>query len=353
MKRGFLKNKSLGAIGSSKSSAFSSSSAAPTSGAPPKTGSGSQSSSKQGSTSRVPAPPTLMQDTQDKFANKAKIELLSRDANGAYTQLQPSGIDLNSLDPGTAAELAKLVGMDPAMLTAGAEDAINVDTVRFITVPAQRPFIAAVSPRVAEQIESSRRLCAQYQPLHPPRYRVGDSPVHGKGLFATEAIGGGEPVLREPPMAVVSQMMMGGSVDRGTMLNAGEKFAEMLYQALPEEDKKEFMSFANCKPRTTHGVKRGIIDTNTSALSQGGIFKGPYGAVTRDISRLNHSCESNAYTDWDVDTMTFALYAERPIRKGEEIFIAYVNPFQPKQQRQYALWGMYTFRCQCTKCSRE
>ena len=51
--------------------------------------------------------------------------------------------------------------------------------------------------------------------------------------------------------------------------------------------------------------------------------------------------------------MTFALYAERPIRKGEEIFIAYVNHFQPKQQRQYALWGMYTFRCQCTKCSRE
>ncbi|KAL1693873.1 hypothetical protein GGG16DRAFT_122981 [Schizophyllum commune] len=348
MKRGFLKNKSLAASNSSGSSAFSSSSAAPASGAPPTR----PASRPNAPLSRVPIPPSLVQETQDKVS-PVKIEVLQRDANGAYVNPQPAnGVDYNSLDAGSASELLKLAGLDSSMLESGAADAINISNVRIVTIPAQRPFLAAVSPRIANKIENSPRLCVRYTTPEPPRYRVCESRVHGKGVFATEAIERGGLVLRESPMVVTSQMMT-SAPGGGNMIQQGEIFAEMVYQALPEEDKKEFMSFVNCKPEKTHGVKRGIIDTNSSGIASGGIFKGPYGAITRDISRLNHSCEPNACALWDVDTMTFGLYAERPIKKGEEIFIAYVEPSQPKQQRQYALWGMYSFICQCTKCSRE
>ncbi|KAI5894115.1 SET domain-containing protein [Schizophyllum commune H4-8] len=348
MKRGFLKNKSLAASNSSGSSARSSSSAAPASGAPPTR----PSSRPNAPPTRVPIPPSLVQEAQDKVS-PAKIEMLPRDANGAYVNPQPAnGVDYNSHDAGTASELLKIAGIDPSMLQGGAADAINIRNVRIVTIPAQRPFLAAVSPRVANMIENSPRLCARYTTPDPARYRIDESRVHGKGVFATEAIERGGLVLREPPMVVTSQMMTNAPGGE-TMIQQGEIFAEMVYQALPEEDKEEYMSFVNCKPAKTHGVKRGIMDTNSSGIASGGVFKGPYGAVTRDISRLNHSCEPNAYTDWDVDTMTFGLYAERPIKKGEEIFIAYVEPSHPKQHRQYALWGMYSFNCRCTKCSRE
>ncbi|KAL1744376.1 hypothetical protein HDZ31DRAFT_38773 [Schizophyllum fasciatum] len=361
MKRGFLKSKSLDvskrteAPASAKETKAPTATAAPLSATSPKTPSvapkPSATQNTARSSSRVPAPPNVFENLQGNLPANVSIHPMGRDASGNYTQPM-NAIDLNSLDQGSAAELLKLAGLSPDMLAPGAlGDIVSASELRIVTVPAQRPFIAAVPPRVANQIENSPRLCRPYAPPAPARHAIARSPVAGLGLFAARAVPRGAEVLREPPMALLAQALAARAGEHP--VRAAEALAERVCAALGAEDRAAFLAFENCKPAQTHGVKRGILDTNSSAVPEGGVLKGPYAAVTRDISRVNHSCEPNAQAIWDVETMTFGLIATKPIKEGEEIFIAYTDPDRPKPERQHALWAMYSFRCACPKCSRQ
>lgn len=68
-------------------------------------------------------------------------------------------------------------------------------------------------------------------------------------------------------------------------------------------------------------------------------------------SCMNHSCCPNAKAfkrDEDRDGQATVI-ALRPIRKGEEITISYIDEELPYENRQ-ALLADYGFRCQCPKC---
>lgn len=47
------------------------------------------------------------------------------------------------------------------------------------------------------------------------------------------------------------------------------------------------------------------------------------------------------------------MVACREIRKGEELFISYIDESMPFQQRQEKLKAMYLFDCTCPKCQRK
>ena len=71
------------------------------------------------------------------------------------------------------------------------------------------------------------------------------------------------------------------------------------------------------------------------------------------IARLNHSCDPNI--DWRAvrGTNEIEIYALRDIRKGEELFISYIDQSLPRSERQASLHSLYGFTCRCQKCELD
>lgn len=66
------------------------------------------------------------------------------------------------------------------------------------------------------------------------------------------------------------------------------------------------------------------------------------------ISHLNHSCDPNAYVVMDGPKLQ--LRSLKDIKKGEEIFISYIDPTNPYARRQSELKERWFFDCKCSKC---
>ncbi|PKX98819.1 S-adenosylmethionine-dependent methyltransferase [Aspergillus novofumigatus IBT 16806] len=75
-----------------------------------------------------------------------------------------------------------------------------------------------------------------------------------------------------------------------------------------------------------------------------GFYLHPYAAL------INHSCDYNSVVGSDGD----ALYVKalRPIQKGEEILVSYIDATNPYKTRQNELSERYYFKCRCPKCGK-
>ncbi|THX60295.1 SET domain-containing protein, partial [Aureobasidium pullulans] len=62
----------------------------------------------------------------------------------------------------------------------------------------------------------------------------------------------------------------------------------------------------------------------------------------------NHSCEPNASVLFDVPRLMMRSLA--PIKKGEEVFISYIDHTEPFYRRRAQLELRYCFKCECSKC---
>ncbi|OAL40158.1 hypothetical protein AYO20_00578 [Fonsecaea nubica] len=76
-------------------------------------------------------------------------------------------------------------------------------------------------------------------------------------------------------------------------------------------------------------------------------------AVIPEASRMNHDCAPNAVFYINASTLAHVVRATRPIRKGEEITIAYTNPLAPRAVRQKYLSDAFHFTCTCSRCVRD
>ena len=70
-----------------------------------------------------------------------------------------------------------------------------------------------------------------------------------------------------------------------------------------------------------------------------------------DTRNHNLSCSPNAFQRWDLPSFTYSIHAVRPILAGEQIFISYLDPFEPCRIRQKDLLRKYSFKCTCPSCS--
>lgn len=69
---------------------------------------------------------------------------------------------------------------------------------------------------------------------------------------------------------------------------------------------------------------------------------------------MNHSCHPNAKAfkrEEDRDGQA-TIVASKPISKGEEVTISYIEEDLPFEERQ-ALLADYGFECKCVKCQEE
>lgn len=71
-----------------------------------------------------------------------------------------------------------------------------------------------------------------------------------------------------------------------------------------------------------------------------------------EASVFDHSCVPNACASGD--GIVLEIRALSPIRKGDQIYIDYLQDIQPRTERQSTLADRYFFTCQCAKgCSDD
>lgn len=66
--------------------------------------------------------------------------------------------------------------------------------------------------------------------------------------------------------------------------------------------------------------------------------------------KINHSCRSNAASQWDWTLLAHKLWAVRDIAAGEEITISYFDPIQTLRERQRYAKEALGFECACSHC---
>ncbi len=69
---------------------------------------------------------------------------------------------------------------------------------------------------------------------------------------------------------------------------------------------------------------------------------------------FNHSCDPNirCFNEFDEHAnITFAT--NRPVKKGEELKISYIDKDKPLDQRHAILQAQYRFKCDCVRCKAK
>jgi len=119
------------------------------------------------------------------------------------------------------------------------------------------------------------------------------------------------------------------------------------FKRLSQEDQERIMELSDsfvgriCEEKSALGV------LTTNSVSRGSNSSDRVLCLT--FSRFNHSCCPNLGHVW-VEPYE-RMYANRDIKKGEELTTAYVNPAQNRTTRQKILLDGYGFRCVCEACA--
>ncbi|KAH9895568.1 hypothetical protein C8Q73DRAFT_643391 [Cubamyces lactineus] len=232
----------------------------------------------------------------------------------------------NSADPG------ELYAVDFGRATLATEQS-SVFLVHRGDIPALRSYLASSTEKPNN---------------HPKQtYCISAAGACGFGVFSTTTITRGDLILRERPLLVYPQLLPYRSSKPPL-----EQYPELhdAVSCMRSEDREAFYQLANCHDTANVPSTKGIIDTNALHLGTLGSSNHPYGAVCRDISRINHSCTPNAVYHFDPQSFTFEVRALHLIPPNAQIFISYIDPALPRSARQDAL-ASYGFTCACPACA--
>jgi hypothetical protein len=72
--------------------------------------------------------------------------------------------------------------------------------------------------------------------------------------------------------------------------------------------------------------------------------------VDPTLCLLNHSCDPNAFAM--MNGQEVSVRTLKPIAKGEEIYISYIDTTNPYTRRQSELEARWFFACRCSKCQK-
>jgi hypothetical protein len=172
-------------------------------------------------------------------------------------------------------------------------------------------------------------------------------------MFATRRIEAGELILDEHPVLIVPEHPL-----------PHDSLAwDHLSQNLPEKERVEMLTMANCRPaEECPSPVEGIVRTNALMLDlaltgakktkrgRGTESAQRFGGVFLKINRCNHSCGPNAAHKWDVFNLSSKLYALRAIEPGQEITSFYTDVTQPRDVRRAELNRNHRFLCTCPHC---
>ena len=169
---------------------------------------------------------------------------------------------------------------------------------------------------------------------------------NGKGAFATRDIRRGDRILSEKPIF---------SIPDGAPKPLRHTAIESAVQKLSPTHLDKYLSLQNSHDNCSCSLRPlpGIFDTNAFGVSSNS------GGICLRASRFNHSCSPNAKFTFNSKRGELRIYALGTIRRGEEIFVGYINEDllgkrlygSIRQLRQATLRTHYHFTCECSACS--
>ena len=140
-------------------------------------------------------------------------------------------------------------------------------------------------------------------------YSIREVSGKGHGWIATTTINKDTCILSESPLFQASRYC--DAITKGVA-------------ALSKEQLMNFLSLHNSF-EDTHGPLVGRFLTNGLPLGSEDPEKN---GIFLDASRVNHSCNQNAYHAWNEPLQQLTVHAIKDIAKGEEITICYLGRLQ-------------------------
>ncbi|THU87893.1 SET domain-containing protein [Dendrothele bispora CBS 962.96] len=230
-------------------------------------------------------------------------------------------------------------------------------------------FITGRAKRAITSVPGFPEALPLPDPARPKPYEIVKSPGKGTGMFATRNIEWGELIIAERPMLVipaisqVEAMAAKGFAKNYTLaqlrqaqMKEMESTMEILFNRMEREYQEAYKKLWNCHENDGSGPLFGIARTNGFVIDDYNEPNNPgdrpsYSGIFKDCSRINHSCRPNADRAWDSPTFSLQFRACKPIKKGEEITITYIEGLtEPTSNRQNQLTS-YAFTCTCEACS--
>ncbi|KAF8990517.1 hypothetical protein BDQ17DRAFT_1333435 [Cyathus striatus] len=202
-----------------------------------------------------------------------------------------------------------------------------------------------------------------------PAYEIRETPSMGQGMFATRPLQIGDLILVERPLMVLPVCMDDSAVEEcprmlRELLKEGrdtksiaapagliEPMLELMFNRMSKENQEAFMELANAHTHDPSSPRLSSIwRTNSYELTELGEEGDKYGAIFKEMSRINHSCRFNCTFSFDPASFSCQLRAAKPIARGEEILSCYCNSDDSTTKRQAHLKS-YWFSCSCLSCT--
>ncbi|KAL8367683.1 hypothetical protein RB599_003534, partial [Gaeumannomyces hyphopodioides] len=168
-------------------------------------------------------------------------------------------------------------------------------------------------------------------------YEVRQTTDRGRGLFAIKDIAEGTRIILEKPLLVTSWTQD---------VEAMEIAVALGLRVMSKEKLRQFLSLHNGDGRKKYPFG-GIMRTNALPCGVNGKMGGAYAT----ISLINHSCQPNTHQSWNAEKEHETIHANRPIKAGEELTIAYYL-MGTTEARQAHLKAAFGFMCTCPTCSK-
>lgn len=177
-------------------------------------------------------------------------------------------------------------------------------------------------------------------------YVIRSSPGAGLGVFALRDLPIGHVIMRETPvLKIYPPEHIKGT---GYPMRAVSQLlhADFAYLSLEEQEQIMDLAYSGTAVEKDGSDLLGLI-FKTNAYKSGdeiGLFP--------KIARINHSCRPNTSYFWDKRRNQKVIYANRQIKKEEEISDSYISLLLPQEERQRYL-DAYGFKCGCEACAAE
>ncbi|KAF2419587.1 SET domain-containing protein [Tothia fuscella] len=180
----------------------------------------------------------------------------------------------------------------------------------------------------------------------PEVYTVRPSPGKGLGVFALHDLDVGSIIMRETPIFTIQRP----SFIKGTgyPMEAVSQLVRSEFALLASKQQEEVMNLtyhATDTEKENSDVLGLIFRSNAYKTGEDiGLFP--------KISRINHSCRPNTSYYWNAKQNKRIVYANRKIRKGEELFDSYISLLLTHKERKERL-EPYGFTCSCPACASK
>lgn len=177
----------------------------------------------------------------------------------------------------------------------------------------------------------------------PPPYYATEIPGKGTGLVANRTIKRGERIMLWQPTFMIHRQLTDDLLPEDLLY-----ILDAAILKLPAPRRRAFLQ--QLGQFGGHRVSD-ILLTNAFQMDVGGEGEeGHHLGNFPDVSRFNHDCRPNVGFRID-EQLAHNTHAVRDIAAGEELTLAYMNPFETYAVRQQHILQSWGFQCTCPHCS--